>query len=36
MFFLMKQEARAAAGAAARAGAKVLTFAWTDEGVRSW
>ncbi len=36
MFFVMKQDARAAADVAARAGAKVLKLAWTDEGMRAW
>jgi D-glycero-alpha-D-manno-heptose-7-phosphate kinase len=36
MFFVMKGDARDAAPAVARTGAKVLPLAWAAEGVRTW
>ena len=36
MFFLMKGDARAAAPAVAKAGARVLPFSWAVEGLKTW
>jgi D-glycero-alpha-D-manno-heptose-7-phosphate kinase len=36
MFFVMKGEARDAAAAVARTGARVLPLSWAAEGVRAW
>ena len=36
MFFVMRGDARDAAGAVASSGAKVLPLAWAREGVRAW
>jgi len=36
MFFLMKGDARAAAPAVAKAGARILLFSWAVEGLKTW